>query len=566
MKKALSFFLSLVLLFSVITANEAIAEDYLMIDEHCPMCGHIMSAGYIEPTCVTDGYIVWECSNCGASFTEELPDFPDASLHRWDLRETLEPNCYEEGYEFYVCYICGEEKYEYFAIPPHYFVEYKGKEPTCTENGWYPYEECIRCGYSTYEPIPAPGHDFVFYPYSTPKCFTGGVQTGEYVCDICGYTEGVDAPMVIRHVDLRPVYTVEPTCVDDGYTEYECYECFRGYETETIPATGIHTPGDWATVSEPTVTTEGLRTKSCTVCNTVLESEVIPMIAVDNGSVTVTSEYDTVMVGQTFDVYVSVSDCEPVKSIAFVPIYDVDVFELVSAEWLTSATIQITEPEIVSAWMNPTDINGNVLKLVLRAKDVADSSMISAKTYYHNTEHITLDSVPDSVNVIECIHEHYSIVPGDESFHVNICDLCGYSFESVHTYDFDCDAKCNDCGHTREVTHIPCDSYEFSETEHWINCVVCGETIECHSHEYDGDDDPSCDVCGYIRLLRGDMDEDGDVDSDDSILLLLYVYAPGSYELSQNGDMDGDGDVDSDDSIRILLYIYFPTEYPLSSF
>ncbi|MBR4881400.1 MAG: hypothetical protein IKU19_05665, partial [Clostridia bacterium] len=511
----------------------------------------------IQATCTDNGYIVYKCARCDFSDYRTIP----ALGHDMSMGSYVPPTCTEDGYIEYECRRCWDYYRDIIPALGHDMSMGSYVPPTCTEDGYREYE-CTRCWDFYRVIIPAPGHDFEFYPSDTPSCYTGGVQSGTYVCIECGYTEGVSYPAYINHIDIRESYTLEPTCCEDGYIEYMCYACWRYNDIEIIPATGIHTPGEWVVVCEPAAGVDGLRILSCTVCDTVLESEIIP--CPNDSVVTVTSDCETVMIGECFDTYVSVDECDPVKSIAFVPVYDSAAFELVSVEWLIPAMLQITDPEIIAAWMDETDINGNVLKFTFRAKGVAANSEISVEVYAQNTDDLQFTVVSDNVTVIECIHETYEIVSVDDSSHRKTCILCGYGFTAAHTYEYACDADCNECGYIREVTHTPGGTPVYDGAEHWYNCTECGEPVERHSHEYDDHLDSSCKDCGYVRVLRGDVDGDGDVDSDDSIRLLLYVYAPDSYELFQYGDMDGDGDIDSDDSVRVLLYIYFPSEYPLT--
>ncbi|MBR5031880.1 MAG: bacterial Ig-like domain-containing protein, partial [Clostridia bacterium] len=65
--------------------------------------------------------------------------------------------------------------------------------------------------------------------------------------------------------------------------------------------------------------------------------------------------------------------------------------------------------------------------------------------------------------------------------------------------------------------------------------------------------------------LPGDMDSDGNVDSDDAIYLLRHVLYPNDYVIDQNADIDGDGDVDSDDAIYLLRHVLYPNDYPIEA-
>ncbi len=74
--------------------------------------------------------------------------------------------------------------------------------------------------------------------------------------------------------------------------------------------------------------------------------------------------------------------------------------------------------------------------------------------------------------------------------------------------------------------------------------------------------------------LRGDVNGDGAVDSDDAIYLLNYAMADEEtrdedYPLTHGGDVNGDGAIDSDDAIYLLNYAMADEEtrdedYPLA--
>ncbi len=76
--------------------------------------------------------------------------------------------------------------------------------------------------------------------------------------------------------------TKQPTCSAAGVKTYTCSVC-QAIKTEEIAATGIHTPGEWETVTPATTKQVGLRVKKCTVCNAELERETLPKLKPNPG-------------------------------------------------------------------------------------------------------------------------------------------------------------------------------------------------------------------------------------------------------------------------------------------
>lgn len=66
------------------------------------------------------------------------------------------------------------------------------------------------------------------------------------------------------------------------------------------------------------------------------------------------------------------------------------------------------------------------------------------------------------------------------------------------------------------------------------------------------------------NMLRGDVNGDTFVDSNDAIYLLYHTLLPERYEINQNGDFDGDGFVNSNDAIYLLYFTLLPERYPLA--
>ena len=105
-----------------------------------------------------------------------------------------------------------------------------------------------------------------------PTC-TGWGWT-DYTCALCGYTYRADYTPP-RH-SMQTTVIKEATCTEDGEAESICALCGEK-STEVLPAAG-HTPGEWTTVREAAVGTEGLRQLCCACCGTVLEEEALPAL------------------------------------------------------------------------------------------------------------------------------------------------------------------------------------------------------------------------------------------------------------------------------------------------
>ena len=67
-----------------------------------------------------------------------------------------------------------------------------------------------------------------------------------------------------------------------------------------------------------------------------------------------------------------------------------------------------------------------------------------------------------------------------------------------------------------------------------------------------------------LNILRGDVNGDTFVDSNDAIHLLYHTLLPERYEINQNGDFDGDGYVNSNDAVYLLYFTVLPDRYPLA--
>ena len=137
-------------------------------------------------TCTTSGTRRYTCTDCDYTYTTTI----SALGHDLERHDGQPATCTEIGWNDYetcsragcgyttyreiaatghtpgatatcttpqTCTTCGAEL---VAALGHKTVSHLGQDPTCTEEGWEPYETCENCDYTTYEAIDPLGHDW----------------------------------------------------------------------------------------------------------------------------------------------------------------------------------------------------------------------------------------------------------------------------------------------------------------------------------------------------------------------------------------------------------------------
>lgn len=131
--------------------------------------------------------------------------------------------------------------------------------PTCTEDGVM-VRECTVCGEEETKAAAATGHEVGEWVYDDNTHWT--------VCGGCLECFDEAAHSITSEV------TIEPTCVAAGEETFTCKTCGYSYFKE-IPATGIHTYGDWVAKGEASCETGGVKVKTCVDCGHEVE-ETLP--------------------------------------------------------------------------------------------------------------------------------------------------------------------------------------------------------------------------------------------------------------------------------------------------
>ncbi len=95
-----------------------------------------------------------------------------------------------------------------------------------------------------------------------------------------------------------------------------------------------------------------------------------------------------------------------------------------------------------------------------------------------------------------------------------------------------------------------------------VSCAISAKYMEANSEKTVN----VASVAGAVNVvsvLKGDVNSDNEVNSDDAIYLLYNTLLPDMYPINQNGDFDGNGELNSDDAIYLLYYTLLPSLYPL---
>ena len=153
--------------------------------------------------------------------------------------------------------------------PPAAVMEFSSPTAAPTEEETEPTETSVSTMPSATETATVPPtteptvheHDYTGKVTKSPACTASGVRT--YTCE-CGasYQENIQA---LPHAYVIAVQN--PTCIQNGYTNYTCKNCGYSYMELGDPALG-HSFGPWSVKKAPTETTTGLAERQCTRCHT----------------------------------------------------------------------------------------------------------------------------------------------------------------------------------------------------------------------------------------------------------------------------------------------------------
>lgn len=197
-------------------------------------------------------------------------NFVYLNKHTWETTRT-EPTCTVDGSIVSVCKDCGATDRVVLPAAGHKLVS-SGHDATCTQSGYVRYM-CSQCSYWYEKKTPALGHSWGDWEVDLEATSrTDGIK--HHTCTRCGEVETYAIPSD-HHEHTMKKHVVQPTCTEQGYTEYRCVNkaglpCGEHYivEGSRTPVLGHDYSGDSGitTIIEPTCTTTGLKEYHCTRC------------------------------------------------------------------------------------------------------------------------------------------------------------------------------------------------------------------------------------------------------------------------------------------------------------
>ncbi len=233
--------------------------------------GHTWNDGELIDDCEGQ-YVLYSCVKCDSTM-KELTGLGEVKAHNWTEGSKNAPTCTEKGSVVYVCSECGQTRSEELAALGHDMVSTVVKA-TCKTEG-YTAHSCSRCDYkednTDVTPVDPKAHEAgEAVILKAPSCTVAGVKKN--ICKLCGASMG--------YVSIDPAHswndgevTEAATCTENGYTgDKVCAKCGEVIEKGSdIPAAGHAT--ELRNAAEATCTENGYTGDTvCTVCGEVVES------------------------------------------------------------------------------------------------------------------------------------------------------------------------------------------------------------------------------------------------------------------------------------------------------
>lgn len=221
---------------------------------------HSFTSTVVDPTCISQGYTRHTCE-CGYEMCDNVVDIaPD--VHYWEPTLRVDPTCTATGAVLYECSLCAETKTEEIAILPHSLTEWATVTPAACLSDGEDERHCTGCDYAETRVVVALDHNWDDGVVTDPSCTASGKAV--YTCERCLETR-TEVIEKLPHSFSEWEVTVAPTCEEVGQEARSCSVC-NFIETREVAALG-HDLSDWTTYTAPTCASLGEERKTCSRCD-----------------------------------------------------------------------------------------------------------------------------------------------------------------------------------------------------------------------------------------------------------------------------------------------------------
>ena len=477
---------------------------------------HSYTSQVVKPTCTEEGYTLYTCSECGASYKD---NYVAANGHSWNDRDyviTVEPTCETPGEGGYRCFWCD-------AILPVTLAS-KGHSwnsgtvttaATCEKSGVKTYT-CTVCKTTKTETIAALGHS-----YKETKITGSCTQRPgtKYDCTRCGnsYTAWDEA-------SWSSWSTEKPSGYTGGDIESATQYRYRDKDTTTSSSASI----------------EGVKTYTCTACKQT-RTEVIPALPI-----TYTVSYDAnggsgapASQTKTKDVALTLSSTKPTRtgytflgwaasktatSAQYQPggSYTANAPVTLYAVWKENAPTYATTLTVSSA----TASQGKEVSLNISLAGNPGIIGINFQITYDKTR-LKLIGYTDGAM------KDWSVGIGESEKAIWIDEAADVINGNILTLKFQVLDNAPDG--LAEVTVTGFKAAALDESAVNANIVAGGVTV--------------------TSRIPGDVNDDGEVDIFDCVRLKKYLAGFNVTINASNADVNGDGEVDIFDCVRLKKYL-----------
>ena len=311
--------------------------------------------------------------------------------------------------------------------------------------------------------------------------------------------------------------------------------------------------------------------------------------------------------GENLTVTVSLDVNTTVKSLGVLLDYDSSILTPVKGKWLLDGAVIAdtgtpSDPYSSITFSAPTTVSGDILTYTFKVSDDAPEGYYTigfadavAKTVINGVETaVDVDVNPGTVGVynysVDLYMEDATVISGSE-FYVYIRSDENIRVKSLMIEDFDFD---RDVFTLLDAKWLVQDGFisdwnldlESAVIAYTTETLVNDDILQLHfsvKEDVEGDFDfgfnavlhyvDGIEHTAYVNCIPGtvtvqnyvlgDMNDDGEVDSNDAIYLLRHTMNATRYPIIQYGDINDDGDLNSNDAIYLLRHTMNPSRYQL---